>query len=579
MGYSNSNLIVKIIHLLETKRDGLILIDGKWGTGKTYFVKNTLPFYYDLNPFFYISLLGVKSLADFKAKIIDCYYLQDLNTLKSGLDTISGIGSISSGSPASANVLNSVFNSIGSSVKENILSKLSGIFILDDIERVNDPLLENEILTYCHSLYSTAINHLDFIVISNTSTESPLNLKHKEKIISDSVHYNPNPHEILHMGIIEDKLKHIPSDDRTILEEIIIYNNIVNVRILTRSLNIALPLYLYAKEHPKLSWKTPSATILSSILSFFILLFLYNKSMDELTKENEYFLLNAGEDPDPHEARLWSMLSNYKINKDLKNYCSGNVSFNDIIDEVFYEPDTLSIIDIAISTRPELYNVDEKKLHTTIINLITRKIPCDLHSWLKSIQNYEYLTFHKYLPKSSGLTLQIMSSKLLEFSDDEIITCFEQYLEYPSSIISSGFEDGKLLYKIAKCRYERIMKEKNLRSIKVKIETEGWAVFDVELLSKLDSLGNYKPLTILGAPFFTKCILKRWSIKDIEQFNSFLRSNYRISNISQFAKTEKSHLIYLNQKLDIFCLSYKEGFKYGAIHALNNTIKHAISCL
>ncbi|HAT3761415.1 TPA: hypothetical protein I8633_003168, partial [Citrobacter freundii] len=159
MGYSNSNLIVKIIHLLETKRDGLILIDGKWGTGKTYFVKNTLPFYYDLNPFFYISLLGVKSLADFKAKIIDCYYLQDLNTLKSGLDTISGIGSISSGSPASANVLNSVFNSIGSSVKENILSKLSGIFILDDIERVNDPLLENEILTYCHSLYSTAINH------------------------------------------------------------------------------------------------------------------------------------------------------------------------------------------------------------------------------------------------------------------------------------------------------------------------------------------------------------------------------------------------------------------------------------
>ncbi|HCQ6672945.1 TPA: hypothetical protein OL609_005536, partial [Klebsiella oxytoca] len=190
MGYSNSTLIVKIIHLLEVKRDGLILIDGKWGTGKTFFVKNILPDYYNLNSFFYISLLGVKSLIDFKAKLIDCYYLKDVSTLKSGLDSISGIGSISSGSPASANVINGMFASIGSSIRENILSKLNGIFILDDIERLHDSVLANEILTYCHSLYTTEIkNTLDFIVVSNTSTESPLKLNHKEKIISDSVHY------------------------------------------------------------------------------------------------------------------------------------------------------------------------------------------------------------------------------------------------------------------------------------------------------------------------------------------------------------------------------------------------------
>ncbi|HIB9671493.1 TPA: P-loop NTPase fold protein [Escherichia coli] len=43
MKYSNSNLIIKIIHLLSQKRDGLILLDGNWGTGKTHFIRKNFP--------------------------------------------------------------------------------------------------------------------------------------------------------------------------------------------------------------------------------------------------------------------------------------------------------------------------------------------------------------------------------------------------------------------------------------------------------------------------------------------------------------------------------------------------------
>ncbi|EFN7312019.1 P-loop NTPase fold protein, partial [Escherichia coli] len=64
MKYSNSNLIIKIIHLLSQKRDGLILLDGSWGTGKTHFIRKKFPKYYDKNIFYYISLLGIKSLSD-----------------------------------------------------------------------------------------------------------------------------------------------------------------------------------------------------------------------------------------------------------------------------------------------------------------------------------------------------------------------------------------------------------------------------------------------------------------------------------------------------------------------------------
>lgn len=55
----------------------------------------------------------MKSLSDFKAKFIDCYHLQDIHKLQSGLERLSWIGSITSDSPRSANVIDDMFNSIG----------------------------------------------------------------------------------------------------------------------------------------------------------------------------------------------------------------------------------------------------------------------------------------------------------------------------------------------------------------------------------------------------------------------------------------------------------------------------------
>lgn len=580
MGYSNSTLIVKIIHLLEVKRDGLILIDGKWGTGKTFFVKNILPDYYNLNSFFYISLLGVKSLIDFKAKLIDCYYLKDVSTLKSGLDSISGIGSISSGSPASANVINGMFASIGSSIRENILSKLNGIFILDDIERLHDSVLANEILTYCHSLYTTEIkNTLDFIVVSNTSTESPLKLNHKEKIISDSVHYKPSIIDVLQTSIIEDKLKNLPLGDRELFTNLTTLNNIVNIRILSRTLNTAAPLYSHAKDHPNLDWIIPSTTLLSSIFSFFVLSYTYNKPISSLIKDEPSYLSALDESMSDIEKKLWSNLNNYKITNDVKHYYSGHSSLNDILGEIFYEPQPLSMLDVVISPRPELNEIDEEIFYITIIDFISKRTPCKLHHWLKAIRNYEYLVFHKYIPKSSKLTLPFMTSKLIEFTDDEILELYEKDIEHRSINSYGGLEDGKFLSEILSYRHDYIKNKINLINIKEIVESKGWGMFNVSLLSELDPYGNYKPLEMLGAPFLTKCIFKKWSVRDIEQFNAFLQSNYRISNISQFSKNERKHLIYLKQKLEIFCLSHKKSFRFGAIHGLNNTLTHAISCL
>ena len=580
MEYSNSNLIVKTIHLLSQKRDGLILLDGNWGTGKTYFIKHRLPNYYDINTFYYISLLGIKSLSDFKAKIIDCYYLQDINTLKSGLESLSGIGSITSGSPASANVINNMFNSIGASVRENILSKLDGIFILDDIERISDTSLANEILTYCHSLYITASNpNLDFIIIANSSSESGLKIGHKEKIIAETLHYNPYPQEILEMEIIKERLSHFPQQDRVLFEDIAKNNEIVNIRILMRMLNSITPIYEHLEVNPHLSWSIPSTTLLNSMCSFFILLFLHNRPLEELLKSQDLTPTSNNDTSSDSGSRLWSSLNNYKITTELKKYYSGHSSLQDILDILFHESKPLTLRDIASLTRPELYEINEDEFSKTLINLICRDLNCDFYNWFGAVQNYEYLTRYKYLPKIPKITLNFTTSILNNFTDNEILESFELYKLNKRRGLHNGLEDSELLFFIAFTRYKNIINKNKLNIIKKQIEFDGWASFDIDSLTTLDPFGNYKPLEVLGAPFITRCILKEWKVNDIEHFRSFLQSNYNISNIKQFAYNEKNKLIYLNQKLEIFLLSNKEGFKFGAIYELNKVVKNAIDKL
>jgi predicted AAA+ superfamily ATPase len=56
MENSISSFVTKLIPLIETDRDGLLFIDGAWGTGKTHFIKTRLKDLYDKNTYFYISL-------------------------------------------------------------------------------------------------------------------------------------------------------------------------------------------------------------------------------------------------------------------------------------------------------------------------------------------------------------------------------------------------------------------------------------------------------------------------------------------------------------------------------------------
>lgn len=173
-----------------------------------------------------------------------------------------------------------------------------------------------------------------------------------------------------------------------------------------------------------------------------------------------------------------------------------------------------------------------------------------------------------------------MLSNLDSFSDNEVIEHFDRNEEQDqSSNFTSQYNEINSINLKLFSRHEKIIKRNKLLDIRVELETSGWKSFNIEKLNSLDDSGTYKACELLSAPFIAKCLLQKWDIKDIQLFGDFLASNYRINNISFYALNEKIPLIYLNQKIEIYFLGRKEGFKFGALHRLNKTILHAISCL
>jgi hypothetical protein len=209
------NVSISLINALDNKRDGLVLLSGMWGCGKTYYIMNVFYEIYTLKPKFYISLLGVKNIEDFKAKIINTYYLEDAKEFGNTITSTSDALCVATTSAKSAEVVKGVLNSIGRSIRESVLSKLNGLFIIDDLERVDDEIVLSDILNYCHSLYkSNGDNKLDFLLIGNFTNESDLSIKHSEKIITDTIYFSPT-HEYIKYILMSD-LSFMNDNDRKV---------------------------------------------------------------------------------------------------------------------------------------------------------------------------------------------------------------------------------------------------------------------------------------------------------------------------------------------------------------------------
>jgi len=197
---------------LTEKTNYSILLNGKWGSGKTYFLKNNL--YEKIKKLnytpLYVSLNGLSTIEELKKKIIAQLLIsKDFseqkksknNLIESSVRTIKNLFTNTS-------ISNYIVNSLNPTdlfVLDNIL------FCFDDLERISSKLSYVEVFGYINSTFIEPFNHKCLFIgneeeiIENVGKEY---LKIKEKIIGISILFNQPLNDIINSLLkeyVEDK--------------------------------------------------------------------------------------------------------------------------------------------------------------------------------------------------------------------------------------------------------------------------------------------------------------------------------------------------------------------------------------
>ncbi|MGM9835009.1 MAG: P-loop NTPase fold protein [Bacilli bacterium] len=190
---NDNNIIKEIQTYMKNPLNYALLLEGDWGSGKTYFVKNNLKKLSTI----YISLYGINSISNLSFQLFyEIIKTKNNKVLKKFLspsiksETIGTISNV---------ILNNIENKFNISIKElfSLISKINldnKLIIFDDLERTTIPI--NEVLGFLNTLVEH--NKAKILIIANEK-ELPNQEeyhKFKEKLIYQTYKYVPQLDQI-----------------------------------------------------------------------------------------------------------------------------------------------------------------------------------------------------------------------------------------------------------------------------------------------------------------------------------------------------------------------------------------------
>jgi len=222
-----------ILSLLDdTSFPPLVMLDGNWGEGKTYFTKKTLIPELKEKGYNYVffSLTGLSSINDFKDRLLSSSYIRsemDSDTGKSFSTIFTSIVSQFGGE--NGGTIASILSGASGLVKESMLSRLRDrVIIIDDLDRVKDEKLSDLILGECLQLSDGS--NLKFLFIVNDE-KSLADSALKEKVFSGIVKLNKSLNEAIEIAFSKYAwFEHYRHE----IEKIVEHKNLKNLRVLKR---------------------------------------------------------------------------------------------------------------------------------------------------------------------------------------------------------------------------------------------------------------------------------------------------------------------------------------------------------
>lgn len=573
--YDIGGVTTALINLLnENKRDGLILLDGKWGTGKSHYIKSYFYEKYDTKTIFIISMLGVTSLDDFKSALFSQFYLKNTEEIKEASSLIASLTAITTQTPAAAAPLKSFVSSIGTGIKNKILSNLNGVFVIDDIERIKPELAEN-ILGYCHSAYINGDNKVDFIIVSNADKAIGLEIKNREKLISDIVPFTPSEEDIY--TLFEKELSPLGNDHTLYLKKSIRKHGTTNIRIIGKIIKQLSPVFKFHEEYPEKEVTINLELIISSICAINILAREHNFTLDAL--EEKKGTRNAEKDT----SNVGTLLDEAKhpyIPTEVKKYAFNLASLRDVTDALFRDKPNISLEEQVLAKNLSEIEASEIEIVEALQKIIDKGNACSLQDWCRAVDIYREAIENKYIAEDKKRDVRYIMDIADLFTGEQVkgylfVDTTSQATEEEIKITR---KDGNIKSYL-KTKYSYEEKPQLIEAMRNDILQDGWSLFNTQRIDDIGNNSKYKPLETLSVRVLTTAITEKWKAKDIERFGHYLRNLYNFDNIQDYLSKELEFLKELSKNLDDYISNNKHSFKFGAIFDLKTSLNAFIKRL
>ena len=560
----------KLIRLLLSEKDGLIFLNGKWGSGKTYFIKNIFTSLYNKKASFYISLMGGKDLSDFKNKLITECYLNNFKKLKDDASNLGEFASIPLGKPQYGPVIRNIVDKVSDSIYENVISSSDYLFIIDDIERI-DAKLRNDIIFYCHNK-SMQSKSIEFLLIGNFSDENDFELEHKEKLIAHEIIFKPSNEDLIEF--ISSIANGLSQEDNELILKCMKYYSLSNLRTCKKIISTIKELSIvpqpFSDENHTL--KVSKADVIYQIFATQILIDNFHITIDDINLFNPY--IEESQNANGKDKLLKTLYTG--IGKQVSEFILSEITKNELFSHMYIKKLT-NPKDIALSMCPYDYDINSNELIKQYEYILISNPIKELSEWLTAFDNYNWLVNDKYICESRKINDTSLNAEFNKFTFEEKLDYYYKLIEnsryYSSRRLSR--QSHWALEINALCR-NHIQKIKKLKAIDSAMN-DGWSSISTEIEK---SENTHKPLEYIGiSPIINGIYRGKWTVSDILYFSEYIKDLYSFSNIKDFLLGELSHLESLQQKLNLFLNLKKPSLRYGAVYELNKTINNCIDRL
>jgi nucleoside-triphosphatase THEP1 len=468
-------------YLVQKSPEYAILISGKWGSGKTFFIDNFI----ENNEikdtkFLKISLFGIKNISEINNKIIF-----KLLSIKEGL--------WSNATKIGVKVLDSYGKKLNLSIQdvpvEQIINKLQGefIFIFDDLERTDINL--TEILGYINYFVEQA-NFKVIILANEDEITDDKYLGFKEKVIGKTYEVQQNFDEIFN-GFFNLVLnsKDILKKNSDKIKDLYIkstYNNLRHIR-------QAVIDFDYFYNLLDNTYQKHNEFINNLIYVFFALSIEIKKgflSEEEFENHNIVHSDFLSEEKEK-ETKFKSILRKYKLQEYDSLILSINIWINILIKNYFIEKE----INNAISHLSYFYHESHESWYLLYYywSMEDEEYSIALKDLINKFTNNEYLE-HEKLLSVIALLLHLSKNDLCDISQDEIIIQAKKNIinncqselwkkqKYSYANLHDGYNYNAITYSY----YDR--ESDTFKNIRNYLKEESLKAFNIGLSIKADEL-------------------------------------------------------------------------------------------